>query len=129
MKSMSFALTTAQILNREKRVTRRMGWLNLKPGDRIRAVKKAMGLKKGESIEELAVLKVIDVRREPLDRMLDDRDYGFRECELEGFGKHPDYQWPSEFVQMFCGSHKGCTPASIVTRIEFEYESVRGEVA
>jgi len=67
---MSFALTTAQILNREKRVTRRMGWLNLKPGDRIRAVKKAMGLKKGESIEELAVLKVIDVRREPLDRML-----------------------------------------------------------
>ncbi len=53
--------------------------------------------------------------------MLDDADYGFRECELEGFGEHPYFRWPSEFVEMFCKTHKGCTPETEVTRIEFEY--------
>lgn len=62
------------------------------------------------------------VRREPLRAMLDDLDYGFRECELEGFGTHPDYRWPSAFVAMFCATHKGCTPETMVTRLEFAYQ-------
>lgn len=123
MRNMSFALTTDQITHREKSVTRRHGWLNLKPGDRIRAVKKCMGLKKGEPVEELAIIQVVDVRREPLKRMVEDLDYGFKECALEGFAKHPVYQCPSEFVAMFCSTHKGCTPETDVTRIEFTYDS------
>lgn len=46
--AMSFSHTTDQILNRTKTVTRRLGWENLQPGDRFWAVKKAMGLKRGE---------------------------------------------------------------------------------
>lgn len=66
-------------------------------------------------------LTVVSVRREPLRAMTDDLDYGFLECELEGFGAHPDYKWPSSFVAMFCTSHRGCTPETTVTRIEFSY--------
>lgn len=29
---------------------------------------------------------------------------------------------PSAWVEMFCNTHKGCTPQAIITRIEFTYE-------
>lgn len=123
MRNMSFALTTEQILAGTKRVTRRLGWLKLKPGEQLRPVRKCMGLRPGEKIDVLRdPITVVSVRREPLSKMLLDLDYGFKECVLEGFGDHPDYQWPSEFVSMFCATHKGCTPETIVTRIEFSYE-------
>ena len=123
MRNMSFALTTRQILDGSKTVTRRLGWLMLKPGDQIRPVRKCMGLRPGEKLDVLRdPLTVVSVRREPLRMLTDDTDYGFRECELEGFGEHPDYRWPSEFVAMFCATHKGCTRDSIVTRIEFAYQ-------
>lgn len=47
MRIMSFALTEQQLMDGTKTVTRRVGWANLKPGDRLTAVRKAMGLKKG----------------------------------------------------------------------------------
>ena len=47
-RNMSFALTTKQIEDETKDVTRRNGWWFLKPGDQIWAVEKCMGLKKGE---------------------------------------------------------------------------------
>jgi hypothetical protein len=122
MKNISFALTTEQILAGTKDVTRRLGWLALKPGDLLRPVRKCMGLKKGEKPETLrGPICVVSVRREPLRAMLDDLDYGFEECVREGFGDHPANKWPSSFVEMFCGTHRGCTPETIVTRIEFEY--------
>jgi hypothetical protein len=62
-----------------------------------------------------------DVRREPLDMMTTDLDYGMEEVRREGFADHPAYRWPSEWVRMFCASHKGCMPHSVVTRIEFAY--------
>lgn len=125
MRNMSFALTADQIRARTKTVTRRMGWRGLKAGDLIQPVKKRMGLKPGERIEPIGEpLRVISVRREPLGLLTDRVDYGFAECALEGFGDHPVYRWPSEFVAMFCGTHKGCTPASEVTRIEFAYSSL-----
>ena len=65
---MSFALTTEQIFNRTKTVTRRVGWTFLKPGDLLCAVRKGQGLKKGEKVERLATLRVVSVRRESLDR-------------------------------------------------------------
>ncbi len=122
MRNMSFALTTDQIRNKTKTVTRRRGWLRLQPGDRIQAVKKCMGLKKGEKIEPLGSLRVIDVRREPLRRLTDDMEYGVDECKKEGFGEHPLLSFPGTFANFFCSTHKGCTLATKVTRIEFEYE-------
>lgn len=122
MRNMSFALTTNQIMEGTKTVTRRLGWVNLQPGQQLRPVRKCMGLRPGEKLDVLRdPLTVLSVRREPLRKLLDETEYGFKECELEGFGNHPDYQWPSCFVAMFCATHKGCTPETLVTRIEFSY--------
>lgn len=129
MRNMSFALTTPQIMEGTKTVTRRVGWLRLKPGDQLRPVRKCMGLRPGEKLDVLRdPLIVVSVRREPLRAMTDDVEYGFRECELEGFGAHPDYRWPSAFVAMFCATHKGCTPETTVTRIEFAYHQDDGRL-
>ena len=120
MRNMSFALTAAQIREGTKCVTRRMGWLHAKPGMQVRPVRKCRGLRPGEALDILAdPLTILSVRQEPLRAMTEDLDYGFAECVLEGFGAHPLYRWPSEFVAMFCATHKGCTPDSMVTRIEF----------
>jgi len=45
---MSFAMTTTQLVDGTKTVTRRHGWKNLKVGARLRAVHKAMGLEHAE---------------------------------------------------------------------------------
>lgn len=121
MRTISFALTTQQIRDRTKTVTRRTGWADLKPGTLLRAVVKGMGLKKGERQEALAVIRVENVCREPLNFITADLDYGFSEIAKEGFADHPSLGWPSVWVEMFCRSHKGCTPESVVTRIEFRY--------
>lgn len=117
MRNMSFAMTTDQIQDGTKTVTRRLGWLHLKPGDMLRPVRKCMGLKPGEKIEPLREpVRVVSVRREPL-RLMTDSVFGDDECIREGF---PDLT-PAQFVSMFCASHKPCTPETVVTRIEFEY--------
>ncbi|HXR93558.1 MAG TPA: hypothetical protein VN750_25110 [Steroidobacteraceae bacterium] len=119
MRNMSFALTTAQVIGGTKTVTRRMGWKNLKPGELIQPVRKCMGLKPGEKIEKLrGPIRIVSVRREALSHVMLVTLYGEAECEREGF---PEMK-PSEFVEMFCRSHKGCRPGSMVTRIEFTYE-------
>ncbi len=108
MRSISFALTTAQFLDGSKTVTRRLGWATLKSGDRLRAVKKAMGLKKGEHPEVLGVIEVVDVRRESLACVRDE------ETAAEGF---PGMSG-AEFRAMFA-HHMGCAVHTDVTRIEF----------
>ncbi|MGE3519225.1 MAG: hypothetical protein AB7J63_09755 [Vicinamibacterales bacterium] len=115
---MSFSLTTPQILDASKTVTRRLGWTDLAPGTLFCAVRKGMGLKKGEKVERLKVLRAVNVWREPLDRLLFDDAYGRREVIREGF---PELT-PAEFVRMFCRTHRGCTPQTVLTRIEFSYE-------
>lgn len=128
---MSFSLTAPQILARTKTVTRRIGWGFLKPGELVQAIEKGQGLKKGEKVKRLAVLRIVDVRPEPLSRLLPERGrshlqprqpleqaYALREIEREGFR---DTHSPQQFVQMFCRTHKGCTPATVVHRIEFAY--------
>lgn len=121
MRNMSFMLTKSQVRARTKTVTRRTGWASLQAGQELRAVEKGMGLKAGERIVPLATIRVLSVRLEPLSAMTEDTDYGLAECEREGFGDHPTLRWPSQFVEFFCNSHRGCTPATIVQRIEFEY--------
>lgn len=121
MRNISFMLTTDQIKARTKTVTRRTGWAKLVPGQLLRGVEKGMGLKPGEKVKELAVIRIVSVRPEPLDAMTNDLDYGFAECEREGFGNHLTLRWPTQFVEFFCNSHRGCTPQTVVNRVEFEY--------
>lgn len=118
MRSISFALTERQFLDGSKTVTRRLGWKNLKPGDLLCAVRKSMGLKKGESPVKLGVIRVVSVRREQLFRIEGD------EMAKEGF---PGYD-PRAFVEMF-ERHMKCKWTDEVTRIEFERiesEAARG---
>lgn len=122
MRNMSYALTEEQVLARLKWVTRRLGWLHLKEGDLVQPVRKGMGLRPGEKIVRLGgPIRIIDVRREPLRMMTDDLRYGLEETTLEGFPEpHPKHA-PGEFVAMFCATHRGCTPDTIITRIAFAY--------
>ncbi len=114
MRLISFSLTERQLLDGSKTVTRRQVgsprsvWHRLKPGDELRAVDKAMGLKPGQHPRELAVIKVVSVRMEKLDA-IDAAD-----CAREGF---PEMA-PSEFVDFFV-RHMGCPRDQLVARIEF----------
>lgn len=116
-RNISFSLTTDQIRNRTKTVTRRTGWKQLVAGEVLNACVKCMGLKPGEKIERICQIRVVDVTQESLRSLVDDPDYGRPECDLEGF---PGMSG-AEFVGMFCKSHKGCTVNTTVTRIEFTY--------
>lgn len=110
-RNMSFAMTTEQVRNQTKTVTRRFGWWFLKPGDVVQPVEKAMGLQKGEKIKKIGgLVRIVSARKEPLN-YIDDTD-----CAMEGF---PDFT-PEEFVHMLC-THYGCSREHPVNRIEFEY--------
>jgi hypothetical protein len=111
MRLMSVALTEPSVRDRSKTVTRRMGWLMLKPGDRLALCRKVMGRRKGEPLVRIVNVEVVSVRRERLNRITYD------ECVKEGL---PDLS-PIEFVEFFCDTHKGCGPFSDVTRIEWKY--------
>lgn len=113
---MSFSATTWQIECRAKTVTRRLGWAHLRVGDLVQAVEKAQGLKKGEKVRRLQLLRIVDIREERLDTMIYDR-YGYLECEKEGFR----LMRPEQFVALFCRINR-CLPSQLVRRIEFEYE-------
>lgn len=118
MRNMSFALTTKQMRERTKFVTRRMGWRFLKPGDKVQAVVKSQGLKKGEKVEAICVIEIVSVKREQLRALTDgDMSYGFAQIFLEGLAL--DYT-PHSFVRMFCRVNK-CEPSDRITRIEFKY--------
>ena len=104
-------MTTRQFRDRSKDVTRRCGWLNLKAGTRLQGVVKGMGLKKGEHPEALGIIEVVSVGREQLNAITQ------QEVVREGFPN----MTPAEFVAMFCNGHRGCTPETIVTRIEYRY--------
>jgi hypothetical protein len=117
MRNMSFALTKRQYRERSKTVTRRTGWSKIKPGDFFAGVEKGQGLKKGESVVVMGYNKCECARWEPLRRMIDDPEYGRREVIREGFPE----MTPDQFVKFFCETHKGCTPETLVNRIEFSY--------
>lgn len=109
-RNISFSLTTPQIRARTKTVTRRFGWWFLKPGDVLCAVEKAMGLKKGETITRLGLIRVVSTRPEILSAI------SHRDVILEGF---PDWT-PAQFIDMI-QNHYGCGPFDEVNRIQFEY--------
>lgn len=121
---MSVAYTEQAVRERRKTVTRRRGWLMLKPGDHLTLVRKAMGRKQGEPLVRIVEVEVVSVRREPLTLLLATAwpkrityDYAVWEMEREGF---PGMD-PREFVQRFFVEAQGMEPDAEVTRIEFRY--------
>ena len=109
-RNMSFSITTPQFTARTKTVTRRCGWWFLKPGDVVCGVEKGRGLKKGEKVKRLGMIRIVSTRPEQL-CLIDAPDVA-----REGF---PD-STPADFVAMYC-SHNKIAPDAIVNRIDFEY--------
>ena len=115
---MSFSMTTEAVRNHTKTVTRRVGWDFLKPGDLLWACEKCQGLKKGEKVKRLTLIRVVSKRLESLselerlslaEQVLEMRREGFPGITVPEFlsaylraSKLPDAMWP-------------------VNRIEFEY--------
>ena len=113
MRNMSFALTTEQIKNKTKTVTRRAGWKFLKQNDLVQPVEKTMGLKKGEKVKKIGTpIKIISVRREELSKMRLEPNATAK----EGFPS----MLADDFIQMFCKRFKKKAD-EMITRIEFIY--------
>lgn len=108
---MSVSLTEPQVRARVKTVTRRLGWTFLKPGDQLTLCRKVMGRKQGEPLVRIADVEVVSVRRERLDAIT------YHDITAEGFPHHSQ----CDFIDFFCRTHKGCTPTTEITRIEWEY--------
>jgi len=117
-RNISFALTTQQIRDRTKTVTRRLGWKNLRVGERLNACVKCMGLKPGEQIERLALIEVVSVAQEPLYALMRDAEYGASEAAKEGFPRLSGEAFAAMFCEHMRPLHGVVTP---VTRIEFRY--------
>jgi hypothetical protein len=115
MRNMSFSMTTEAVRRHEKTVTRRLGWWNLQPGTILQAVEKAQGLRKGEHVKPICLIRVVSVTREPLDSIIDRYDY--RETTREGFPELSSYGFIGMFVR---ANHCPYYDVS-VNRIEFEY--------
>ena len=109
-RNMSFSITTNQIRERSKTITRRLGWWFLKPGEIVTACEKCMGLKKGEKVTKICTIRIVSTRKEKL-YQIDKPD-----VTREGFPN----MTPDDFIWMFC-NHNKCTPETEVNRIEFDY--------
>jgi hypothetical protein len=112
-RNMSFFLTTPQFKARSKDVTRRFAWWKLKPGDVVMGVEKSQGLKKGEKIKRLGLIRIVSVTVEPADAIL---SYPPDEVAREGFPDMP----PADFLAMLCTANRK-QPNEPVNRIEYEY--------
>ncbi len=115
---MSVSLTEQAVLDRTKTVTRRLGWLFLKPGDRLTLCRKVMGRRPGEPLVRLAEVRVVSVRRESLAYISD------AEVIKEGFAHLVDPVHPQRgaiaFAVWFADTFH-CDSDERVTRIEWEY--------
>ena len=121
---MSVAFTEQAVRERRKTVTRRKGWWEdkhgrrlLHPGDRLTLCRKVMGRKPGEPLERICEVKVVDVRREPLGRVVNQG-----ELTKEGF---PEWDGqsivgPRRFIDAYFVP-QGLDYFDNVTRIEWIY--------
>ena len=117
MRRMSFSHAAPEVRARMKTVTRRLGWRFLKPNDLIQAVDKARGSRSREAARRLAILRVRDVRIEPLARLIESARYAEDELPREGY---PCWS-RDDFITRFLRRHRLTTVDIDVTRIEFEY--------
>ena len=115
MRNMSFIMTTEAYRSGQKRVTRRLGWWNLKPGDRFMGVVKGMGLKKGEHIIRMHPAEVVSVRVEPLEAIT------IRDLPLEGFPDMTTEEFIQRFMEHNAAKCKLMGRQTPVNRIRFEH--------
>jgi hypothetical protein len=115
---MSCTLTEQAVVDRTKTVTRRTGWLMLRPGDRLTLCRKVMGRRKGDPLVRLAEVEVTSVRRERLSAITA-ADVGREGVGWEMFGldRPPS---PAEWVAWFSAEQRVDSDA-YVTRIEWRY--------
>ena len=111
MRYISFSHTTPQMRARAKTITRRLRWEGLRPGVKLMACEKAMGLPKGSKIVTIGPIEVTGVRTEPLEAVLAEGRSGM---DKEGF---PEMN-PGGYIAFFCKANR-CTPSTPVRRIEF----------
>lgn len=115
MRNISFSMTKPQFRDGSKDVTRRNGWWNAVPLEKLKGCEKCQGLGPGGKIVVMGIIQLVNVRPEPLRRMIDEPEYGRDECRREGF----PHMSPEEFVDFWCSGHKKTTPASIINRLQF----------
>lgn len=118
---MSVSHTEAAVVARTKTVTRRLGWLFLKPGDRVTLCRTVMGRKAGEPLVRLAEVEIVSVRRERLREMT--------QADMSREGVAPDHIRPggwvygptvNDWIHWFATT-MGCSISDEVTRIEWRY--------
>lgn len=125
---MSVSLTEAAVRDRSKTVTRRLGWLFLKPGDRLTLCRKVMGRKADEPLVRIAEVEVVSVRREPLFAMTDDDvpreavspTYPDGRSRFDEWWEETGLPTATAWVTWFAWE-MGCYPETEVTRIEWRY--------
>lgn len=110
MRLMAVALTEAAVRDRTKTVSRRLGWLFARPGDRLALCVKVMGRRRGEALVRLAAVELVDVRREPLAAITPD------DVAREGFPG-----WTArQFIDFYTAAMH--VPETVtVTRLEWRY--------
>lgn len=108
---MSFSHTTEQMRAGTKDITRRTGWSWLRPGDRVRAVEKTMGLKKGERVKPIAEIEIVSTRSESIGAVTQE------DVIREGF---PEMS-REEFVRLLCKITKSKDDTRKVNRIEYRF--------
>jgi hypothetical protein len=108
---MAVSLTEAQVRDRAKTVARPPGRPVLRPGDRITLYREVPGRHPGETLDRVAAVEVVSVRREPLDAIT------AADLTAEGFPR----MTPAEYVLHFRATHRGCTPQTEITRIAWRY--------
>lgn len=115
MRRMSFSATVEQMHSCQKTVTRRdpNTWKNLKAGDRLMAVEKAMGLAKGDTQQLIGEIEIVPNRVEPIVHLDDD------EVTLEGFPHMTAEDFIDEVWRPIHGMPK--SPMDRVRRIEFRH--------
>lgn len=127
---MSVTLTEQAVVERRKSVTRRLGWLMLKPGDELQLCRKVMGRRRAdgsvEPLMRLARVRVVDVRRECLQEIEDDdvAREGFTLADLADYEGSGEPGSPGDLGTRFMAfftKHMRCQPDAMVTRIEWAY--------
>jgi hypothetical protein len=108
---MAVSLTEPQVREKTKTVTRRAGWLMLRPGDQLTLCRRVMVRRRGEPLDRIAAVIVVTVRRERLDAIT------AADVAAEGF---PNWT-PAESISFFCRTHHGCKPGTEITRIKWCY--------
>lgn len=111
MRNMSFRLTTEQVRNETKTVTRRLGWWNVQPGEIVMACVQCQGLRRGQRVERIRPIRILSTQPEALLRITPE------DVVREGF---PDWS-TADFIDFFCRANR-CQADDVVNRIEFDYE-------